>query len=112
MANIWNLFVEVNNTNDPAEKGRKSTEAYEAMWQLVLKISKSDLATKNITEEPFRNHFYECLWESHKFYQDQATNNKKIRVEEVKARDERFKGERMRVYIQRLREEEKERWLG
>ncbi len=61
MANVWNLFVEVNKTKDHAEKDKKSRESYEALWELVLRISKSDLAAKDIPEEPFRNHFYDCL---------------------------------------------------
>ncbi len=81
------------------------------MWRLILKISKSNLASKNIPEQPFRDHFYECLRESHKFYQDQATSNKKTRAEEMVKRDEEFKGERMNAYIHRLRGEEKERRL-
>ncbi len=61
MAKIWNHFVEVNKTKDPTEKDRKSGEGYEALWQLILRISKSELVTKGILEEAFRNHFYDCL---------------------------------------------------
>ncbi len=109
MAKIWNLFVEVNNTKDPAEKDQKSRESYEALWQLILRILKSELTTKNIPEEPFRNHFYDCLRETHQFYQNQAANSRKIRAEEMVRRDEKFKGKRMSTHIHRLRGKEKER---
>ncbi len=100
MAKIWNLFVEVNNTSDPAEKERKATEAYEAFWQLILKISKSDLATKNVPEDLLRDHFFECLRESQKFCQDQAASNQRFRASKMIERDENFKGERMGAYLE------------
>ncbi len=89
---IWNLLVDVNNISDSAEKDRKSVEAYEAMWQLILRISKSDFATENILEDLFRDHFYRCLREEQEFYRNQAASNKELREKELRERHEKFRG--------------------
>ncbi len=111
MTKIWASFVGAGKAPKAEDQERLSKETYNDLWKLILEISKSQLATKNIPGKLFEVHFQCYMHETHKFYQDQAASSQDARPAEQEKREEQFKGERMHEYIHRLRDEDSEQHL-
>ncbi len=85
MTKIWASFMQAGKAPKAEDRETMSKETYDDLWKLILEISKSPLARKNIPEKLFEEHFQRYMHETHKFYQDQAASSQNTRpAEQVK----------------------------
>ncbi len=93
MTKIWTSFVQGSKAPTVEDQERLSKETYDDLWKLVLDISKSPLARKNIPEKLLEDHFQCYMHETPKFYQDEAARSQNSKPVEQAKREEQFKGE-------------------